>query len=84
MDTDKNVNNAPKTTGTDKQKSLLSVDALTVSISNKTVLNNLSFELKQPGITAIIGPNGAGKSTLLRTLAGDLSPSAGTMLFLSE
>jgi len=84
MDTDKNVNNAPKATGTDKQKSLLSVNALTVSISKKTVLDNLSFELKQPSITAIIGPNGAGKSTLLRTLAGDLNPSAGTMLFLSE
>src|SRR4029077_16085889 len=30
---------------------------------------------------AVIGPNGAGKTTLINVLSGDLSPSAGSVLF---
>ncbi len=33
---------------------------------------------------ALIGPNGAGKTTLLRLLAGDMTPSAGTMTLLGR
>lgn len=37
----------------------------------------LSFE--PDAITGIIGPNGAGKTTLLNMIAGDVSPSSGTV-----
>jgi capsular polysaccharide transport system ATP-binding protein len=43
----------------------------------KTVLKNLSFELKPKGKIALVGRNGAGKSTLLNILCGVESPNSG-------
>ncbi len=37
---------------------------------DKTVLNNISFELKDDEVLGIIGPSGGGKTTLLRILTG--------------
>jgi ATPase subunit of ABC transporter with duplicated ATPase domains len=39
----------------------------------------LSFAVRGPERIAIRGANGSGKSTLLRLIAGDLTPSAGTI-----
>ncbi|MFN7054526.1 ABC-F family ATP-binding cassette domain-containing protein [Hyphomonas sp.] len=43
------------------------------------VVSGLTFEIRGPERVAITGPNGAGKSTLLRTVAGGLSPLAGSV-----
>lgn len=43
-------------------------------------LRNISFTLKEGQRLGIIGPNGSGKSTLLRIIAGNLSPTSGTVL----
>jgi ATP-binding cassette, subfamily B, bacterial PglK len=45
--------------------------------SNKTILNNVSFKLNNPGITAIIGSTGAGKTTLIDLLLGLYKPTTG-------
>ncbi|MBB2993088.1 ATPase subunit of ABC transporter with duplicated ATPase domains [Mycolicibacterium iranicum] len=42
------------------------------------LFTDLSFTVG-PGRTGLVAPNGAGKSTLLRLLAGELSPSSGTV-----
>ena len=53
----------------------LSIEALTVRLGRRTVLEGISATLKPGRVTALLGPNGAGKSTLLRaTLA--LIPAA--------
>lgn len=41
------------------------------------VVDQVSFQLQQPGLTAIIGPNGAGKSTLLGLISRLQRPDAG-------
>lgn len=42
------------------------------------LFSDLSFTLG-PGRTGLVAPNGAGKSTLLKLIAGELTPSAGTV-----
>lgn len=45
----------------------------------KSVLENISFDLKRGDRLALVGLNGSGKSTLLRLIAGIYPPSTGTI-----
>ncbi|MDQ2960711.1 MAG: ATP-binding cassette domain-containing protein, partial [Candidatus Dormibacteraeota bacterium] len=45
----------------------------------RVLFEDISFRVADGSKTALIGPNGAGKTTLLRMIAGDLTPSAGTI-----
>jgi len=63
---------------------MLEARDLTVSYDDRIAVSDVSLSLNTSEITAIIGPNGAGKSTLLRTLNGQLSRSAGTVLLDGE
>ena len=59
--------------------SAIVVDDLHFSWPDGAVLfDGLSFTVG-PGRTALIGVNGSGKSTLLRLIAGELSPSGGSV-----
>ena len=43
---------------------------LTVSFGEKAVLDHLSLQIPDTGVTVLSGPSGCGKTTLLRVLAG--------------
>jgi ATPase subunit of ABC transporter with duplicated ATPase domains len=45
----------------------------------RLLLDGVSFRVGEGAKAALVGPNGAGKTTLLRLIAGELSPSAGTI-----
>lgn len=49
---------------------MISVDALTVEFSGKTLFSDVSFVINENDKIALMGKNGAGKSTLLKILAG--------------
>lgn len=51
---------------------------LTVGYPEKEVAGGISFEVQRGEHVAILGDNGQGKTTFMRTIAGDLSPKAGT------
>ena len=44
-----------------------------------SIINNLSFDVKQNEKLAIVGSNGSGKTTLLKLLAGIYKPSSGSI-----
>jgi len=52
--------------------------------TDKTVLNNVSFEVKKGEIIALVGSNGSGKSTLTKLLLGMFEPNSGKMWFYGE
>ena len=60
--------------------SALAVDRLTKRYGAKTVLDEVSFEVRPGTVTAFVGPNGAGKSTTLRVVAGLDRPTSGRVL----
>jgi len=57
----------------------LGLDVINVSkqYGTKTVVENLSFSLSEPGIFGLLGTNGAGKTTTIRMILGILSKDAG-------
>ena len=62
-------------------KDVLTVKDLSYRFPDKTLFENLSFEIKKKERVLLTGPNGCGKSTLLKILIGQLLPSAGTFRF---
>ncbi|WP_084038805.1 ABC transporter ATP-binding protein [Demequina sp. NBRC 110053] len=56
---------------------MITLDALTKSYGPATVVDAVSLEIADAGVTSIIGPNGAGKSTLLSLASRILGADAG-------
>jgi len=51
---------------------------------NKSVVNDLSFEVIPGEIFGLIGPNGAGKTTTIRMIMDIIKPDSGTIAFLGK
>jgi zinc/manganese transport system ATP-binding protein len=58
---------------------VLSVDGVSVSLSGRQILDDVSFTVQAGQFTGLIGPNGAGKTTLLRVILGLQRPSRGSV-----
>jgi iron complex transport system ATP-binding protein len=57
----------------------LRIEAASVSLAGRQVLDTVSADLTPGRITAILGPNGAGKSSLIKAMAGLIVPRGGTV-----
>jgi ABC-2 type transport system ATP-binding protein len=49
---------------------VLEVSGLSKKIGDRTIVNNISFNVKKGEIFGLLGPNGAGKTTTIRMLVG--------------
>lgn len=59
----------------------LVVDKLYKKYGEKVVVNELSFELKEPGVYALLGTNGAGKTTSIRMMLNMIAKDGGEVLW---
>jgi ABC-2 type transport system ATP-binding protein len=55
----------------------IDVHGLTKSFDGRTVVRNLSMQVKRGTIYGFLGPNGSGKTTTIRMLTGLLTPDEG-------
>jgi ABC-2 type transport system ATP-binding protein len=55
----------------------LTATNLTKIIGDKTIVDNVSFEIQRGEIFGFLGPNGAGKTTTIRMLVGLIKPTSG-------
>jgi ABC-2 type transport system ATP-binding protein len=60
---------------------VIEVRGLTKSYGATTVVDNLTFSVRDGAVTGFLGPNGAGKSTTMRCMMGLDRPSAGETTF---
>ena len=63
---------------------VLRVDQVSVSLSGRQVLAEVSFSIGAGEFTGLIGPNGAGKTTLLRVILGLQRPASGRVEILGR
>ena len=55
----------------------LSVSNIVKKYGENTVVDDLSFEMNEPGVFALLGTNGAGKTTSIRIILGMLAADGG-------
>ena len=64
-----------------EQEYLISVEDLTLSYENMTVIRDLSFKVDHGDYLCIVGENGSGKSTLVKALLSLKKPVGGSISF---
>ena len=62
---------------------MLSINQLSVNFGGIKAVNNATMKIEKSKITGLIGPNGAGKTTLFNIIAGNVTPTNGSV-FLDE
>ena len=61
---------------------MITVSGLTKKYGDRTVVDEVSFELEPGTVTGFLGPNGAGKTTTMRMLVGLSEPDSGEVRIL--
>jgi iron complex transport system ATP-binding protein len=57
----------------------ITIDRLNLVLGTRQVLSDVTLTIGAGELVAIVGPNGAGKSSLMRAIAGDVTPTSGSV-----
>ena len=61
------------------KKQMISIEHLSVEFSARPLFSDACFVVNKRDRIALVGKNGAGKSTMLKIIAGEQSPTSGTV-----
>ena len=64
--------------------SVLELQGIRFWRGERTILSDISWQVRRGEIAAVLGANGCGKSTLLRIISGYLWPQRGRVKLLGE
>jgi len=56
---------------------MIQLEAVSKRYGSRTVIHDLSFDVRKGEIVGFLGPNGAGKTTTMRMIAGFITPTSG-------
>jgi len=65
-------------------ENIISMRNIVWKFADRTILDNVSFDLRKGEIHVLIGENGAGKTKLMETLCGLTKKDSGTILYKGE
>ena len=60
---------------------MLTLNEISKSIKDKTIVDKISFEIKPGSVNGLLGPNGAGKTTTFYLIAGLIKLDSGEIFF---
>ena len=66
------------------QESVLQIDGVTKTYGARTVVNDVSFDVRRGEVFGFLGPNGSGKTTTIRISLGIIRPNSGTVNILGS
>ena len=64
-----------------KEKSILTLEKISLKFGRKIILDNLNLKLNNGQILGLLGPNGVGKSTIFNLITGLIKPDFGKIKF---
>ncbi len=63
---------------------ILTVNNLSLSFGEESILENIGFEIQKAERVGLVGVNGSGKTSLFKTLTGEYTPDTGSVTFSKE
>ena len=66
------------------KKPIIEFENVSLSYSNRLILDNINFKINQNQIFGMLGPNGVGKSTIFNLITGLISPINGKIKINGE
>ena len=66
------------------QESVLQIDGVNKTYGARTVVNDVSFDVRRGEMFGFLGPNGSGKTTTIRISLGIIRPNSGTVNILGS
>lgn len=67
-----------------ERQTVLQIEQLSKKINRKSIINDITFSLKQGEILGLLGPNGSGKTTIMRQIVGLTFPTKGKIIVMNE